>query len=256
MNKIRTIIIDDEPLAREGIRTLLAGEAEFKVVGECENGAQAIEAIEKSRPDLIFLDVQMPEVDGFEILMAIEQERLPLVIFVTAYDRYAVRAFDVHAIDYLLKPIDRKRFKDAAKRVISRMAASRMGEIGKNLAGLLDDVQSRRRDSDRLVIKSGGTIQFLPTEEIDWIGAAGNYLKIHAGSEVHLMRETMAGMENRLAPERFVRIHRSTIVNLKRVKKLEPGFAGDYVVFLSSGQELMLTRRYRPNLEKRFGDFS
>lgn len=254
MNEIRTVIVDDEPPARKRIRAMLADEPEFVIIAECGDGGKAIEVIEESGPDLVFLDVQMPQCDGFDVLRALDPGKYPMVIFVTAYDRYAVKAFDVHAIDYLLKPYDRKRFKEALERARSRIAASRLGEIGRGFSKLLEDVRSfQPYPPPRLVIKSAGSIQFLPVEEIDWIEGAGNYVRVHADAQVHLIRETMSGMEKRLDPERFVRIHRSAIVQLNRIKELQPAFSGEYAVILETGEELKLTRSYRTELEKRLG---
>jgi two-component system LytT family response regulator len=255
MTKFKTVIVDDEPLARERIRTLLDDEEEFEVAAECENGHKAIEAIESLAPDLVFLDVQMPEVDGFDVLMSLDMDELPAVIFVTAYDQYAVRAFDVHALDYLLKPFDRERFRDALSRFRSQAEKpeTHTNALHKDLSDLLDEVRKERRSLNRLLVKSSGRIIFLTTDEVDWVEAAGNYMRIHVGQETFLMRETMAGMEKRLPEDRFVRIHRSSIVNFARIKELQPAFNGEYTVILKTGQELKLSRKYRSGLEKHIG---
>lgn len=254
MEKIRTVIVDDEPLARERVRTLLAREPDFDIVAECPDGANAIEAIESLQPDIVFLDVQMPEVDGFDVLMSVSPEKHPLVIFVTAYDRYAVKAFEVHALDYILKPFDKERFAAALLRARSQLAKYKKGDFRRQFARMIGDLQSKGKSPDRLLIKSGGRILFLQIEEIDWVEAAGNYVRIHAGTKDYLMRETMNVMVNRLSAFRFVRIHRSTVVNLDRIAEMQPIFNGDFVIILHDGQELKLSRNYRAAFEKRLGE--
>jgi two-component system LytT family response regulator len=253
--KIRTLIVDDEPLGRERIRTLLADDPEIEVTGECPDGRQAIAVIERSRPDLVFLDVQMPEMDGFGVLDAIANERMPAIIFVTAYDRYAVQAFEVHALDYLLKSFDRERFQAALQRAKEEIRRSREGLLNERLAGLLEDLQTKQKRLTRLVVKSAGRIVFLRVEEIDWVEAADNYVRVHAGRESHLMRETLQSLESRLNPAKFLRIHRSTLVNLDRIRELRPIFHGDYLVKLNDGTELTLSRNYREKLLEPLGQF-
>ena len=253
--KIRTLIVDDEPLGRERIRTLLGGDAEIEVVGECSDGKQAVAAIEQTGPDLVYLDVQMPEMDGFAVLDAIASERMPAIIFVTAFDRYAVKAFEVHALDYLLKSFDRERFQDALQRAKEQIRHSREGLWNERLTGLLEDLQARQKRLTRLVIKSGGRIVFLRVDEVDWLEAADNYVRIHAGRESHLLRETLQSLEARLDPSKFLRIHRSTLVNLDRIQELQPLFHGDYVVRLLDGTELTLSRNYRDRLAGPLGHF-
>ena len=246
--KIRTLIVDDEPLGRERIRTLLAGDPEIEVIGECPDGRQAITAIEQRSPDLVFLDVQMPEVDGFCVLDAICGGRMPAIVFVTAYDRYAVRAFEVHALDYLLKSFDKERFAAALQRAKEAIRRSREGALNDRLAGLIEDLEAKKDRLTRLVIKSAGRIVFLRVEEIDWIEAADNYVRVHAGKEAHLIRETLQSIETRLDPTSFLRIHRSSLVNLERIRELRPVFHGDYLVRLTDGTELTLSRNYRDKL--------
>jgi two-component system LytT family response regulator len=253
--KIRTLIVDDEPLGRERISALLSGDTEIEVIGECPDGRQAIAAIKERKPDLVFLDVQMPEVDGFGVLDAICGEPMPVIIFVTAYDRYAVQAFEVHALDYLLKSFDRERFAAAVRRAKEEIRHSREGAVNERLAGLLEDLQAKQFRLTRLVIKSGGRIVFLRVEEIDWIEAADNYVRVHAGREAHLMRETLQSLEKRLDPARFLRIHRSWVVNIERIRELQPIFHGDYVVKLVDGTELTLSRNYREKLLEPLGQF-
>ena len=251
--KIRTLIIDDEPLGRERIRALLASDPEIEVIGECAEGRQAITAIEQRNPDLVFLDVQMPEVDGFGVLEAICDERMPVIIFVTAYDRYAVQAFEVHALDYLLKSYDRERFSAAVQRAKVEIQRSQEGLLNERLAGLLENLQTKKDRLTRLVIKSAGRIVFLRVEEIDWIEAADNYVRVHAGKESHLIRETLQSLEKRLDPGKFLRIHRSFLVNLDRIRELRPIFHGDYAVKLADGTELTLSRNYREKLVEPLG---
>ncbi len=253
--KIRTLIVDDEPLGRERIRTLLREDADVDVVGECADGRQAIAAVERLKPDLLFLDVQMPEMDGFAVVDAMAAQRMPAIIFVTAYDRYAVQAFEVHALDYLLKSFDRERFRSAVARAKEEIRRSREGALNDRLAGLLEDLESRKQRATRVVIKSAGRIFFLPVEEIDWVEAADNYVRIHAGAEAHLVRETLQSLEGRLDPAKFLRIHRSTIVNLDRIRELHPLFHGDYAVRLRDGTELTLSRNYREKLGEPLGQF-
>jgi two-component system LytT family response regulator len=249
---IRTIIADDEPLARERIRDLLKRQRDIEVIAECSSGSKTVSAIEQHRPDLLFLDVQMPELDGFGVLESVGPRKVPAIIFVTAYDKYALKAFDAHAVDYLLKPFDEKRFKRALER--AREHIQRPNGFGEHLRELLNDVKSEQKEGDRLVVKSSGRVLFLRTQEIDYIEAAGNYLTLHVGKDTHLLRETMNNMEARLDPRKFMRIHRSSIVNIERIKELQPWFGGEYVVVLRDGQQLTLSRTYRSKLQELLGD--
>ena len=253
--KIRALIVDDEPLGRERIRSLLRADAEVEIAGEAANGRAAVASIKKLKPDLIFLDVQMPEMDGFEVLESLDAEEMPAVIFVTAYDRYAVQAFEVHALDYLLKSFDRERFDAAVARAKSEITQRKEEGLQPRLAALLEELQSRRKFVSRLVIRAAGRIHFLRAEEIDWIEAADNYVRIHAGSDSHLLRETMQSLERRLDPAKFARIHRSTIVNVDRIREMQPLFHGDYAVRLHDGTELTLSRGYREKLQQPLGQF-
>ena len=247
---LNVIIVDDEPLARERLRTLLADEREVKVVAECANGRQAVKAIQEKKPGLVFLDVQMPGLDGFDVVEEIGGARIPAIVFVTAFDQYALKAFEVHALDYLLKPFDRERFRATLSRAREAIRL-RAGGSDAGIASLLTALAERRKYSERLVVKAGGKERLIPVEEVSWFESAGNYVKIHTGGERLLLRETMANLEARLDPDQFARIHRSTIVNLKRVKELEPWFHGDYVVRLHDGQKLTLSRGYRSRLMER-----
>ncbi|MBC7899634.1 MAG: response regulator [Saprospiraceae bacterium] len=243
--KIRTLIVDDEPLARDRVKRFLRDETEISLVGECGNGAEAILAIQNEKPDLVFLDIQMPEKNGFEVIKSFEAETLPTIIFVTAYDQYALQAFDVHAIDYLLKPFNRERLHRAVSRARQDVEHKRLGNLDERLSSLLAGLKSERKYLERLVVKSVGRVFFLKADEIDWIEASGNYVKLHIGRESHMIRETMNGIETKLDPDKFLRIHRSTVVHIDRIKELHPMFSGDYAVILRNGTELALSRNYR-----------
>jgi two-component system, LytTR family, response regulator len=246
---IRAVIVDDEPLARKRIHDLLREDPEVEIIGECGTGSAAMELLEREKPNLLFLDVQMPEIDGFELLEAAEGS-VPAVIFVTAYDKYALRAFDAQAVDYLLKPFNESRFQQALQRAKEKICKATGGQMNAELLSLLKDVQTGRKPAERLVIKSGGRVLFLKATEIDYVEAAGNYLNLYVGKETHLIRETMQSLEARLDPDRFLRIHRSTIVNLERIKELQPWFGGEYVVILRDGRKLTLSRTYRARVQQ------
>jgi two-component system LytT family response regulator len=252
MKPIRTILVDDEPLGRERIRTLLKELADFELLAECTDGREAIEAVHEHEPDLIFLDVQMPELDGFEVIESLApelRESMPSVIFVTAFDQYALRAFEVHALDYLLKPFDGERFAEAIDRARAQIARHREGDAKSTMMEMIQQLRKDRGPLKRFVVKSAGRVVFLRVEEIDWIEAAGNYLKIHVGADTHLLRETMGSLEKRLDPDHFVRIHRSTMVSVDRIRELQPAFHGDFVVILRDGTQLAMSRGYRDKLE-------
>jgi len=252
--RTRVLIADDEPLARERLRTLLHDEPGMEIVGEAADGTTAAESILALNPDIVFLDVQMPGADGFDVIEAVGPERMPFVVFVTAFDRYALRAFDVHALDYLLKPFDRDRFRQAVSRARQQMTRNNgNGEVERRLAAIMEDLRPAKHKTDRFVVKSGGRIFFVRTAEIDWIEAAGNYVKLHVGNDSHLIRETMNAVEGRLSPDAFVRIHRCHIVNIEQVRELQPWFNGEYVVFLKNGTRLTLSRGYRERLQERVG---
>ena len=249
----RVLIADDEPLARERLRSLLAAETWLEVIAESQNGLEAVECILRHRPDLVFLDVQMPGATGFEVIEAVGPERMPLVVFVTAFDKYALRAFDVHALDYLLKPFDRERFEQALTRARQQLDRRSTGDLERRLLELVQDLKGPAHKLERFVIKAGGRVFFVRADEIDWIEAAGNYVKRHVGAESHLFRETLNAIESRLDPDIFFRIHRSHIINIERVKELQPWFNGEYVVFLKNGTRLTLSRGYREKLQERIG---
>ena len=243
--KIKTLIVDDEPLARERVKRFLRDVSDIRIIGECGNGTEAIEAINKHKPDLVFLDIQMPEKNGFEVVKALDSRSLPSIIFVTAYDQYALQAFDVHALDYLLKPFNRERLHRAVSHAREQIEHKNLSNIDERLASLIADIRGEKKYLERLVVKSVGRVFFLKTDEIDWIEAAGNYVKLHTGKESHMIRETMNGIEAKLNPDKFLRIHRSTVVHIDRIKELHPMFSGDYAVILRNGTELALSRNYR-----------
>ena len=251
MKKIRTLVVDDEPLARERLTNLLSAEPDIEVVGQCRDGEEAATAIVDHTPDLVFLDVQMPAMNGFEVIDAVGSERMPLVIFVTAYDQHALKAFQVRALDYLLKPFDRDRFQEALQRARTYIQRDETGDIGRRLLALIKDLRRDQPKTDRLVVKSGGRLFFLRTDEIDWIEAAGNYVRLHVGPVSHLLRETMNAIEGRLDPEKFFRIHRSRIVNMERIQEMQPWLNGEYAVLLRTGTRLTLSRGYREKLQDR-----
>jgi two-component system LytT family response regulator len=240
---IRTCIIDDEPLARERIRTLLSQEPDVEVVGESGDGGEAVDTIRRTRPDLVFLDVQMPVMDGFGVLQTLATDVPPAVVFCTAYDQYALQAFDVHALDYLLKPFNGRRFKKAMDRArLELMKEGASPAMNEKLLSLLETLRNEKKTPERLVLKSSGRVSFLKVDEIDWIEAEGNYVRLHTGNVSHLLRETMKGIEAKLDPERYIRIHRSTIVNTDRIKELQPLFHGEYAVILRDGTRLTASR--------------
>lgn len=255
MEKIRTLIVDDEPIARRGIRQQLRTEADVEIIGECANGREAVAAIKRQTPDLVFLDVQMPLLDGFGVVNAIGAENLPAVVFVTAYDEHAIRAFEVNALDYLLKPIDQDRFQKTLTRVRRQLNGAKTEQLQRKLATLLEHLEESKTEGtqtkylERVVIKESGRVFFLTVGEIDWINAQGNYVQIHTKGAAHLLRETMNGMESKLDPNKFLRLRRSTIVRIERIKELHPLFNGEYVIILKNGTQLTSSRRYRHNLD-------
>lgn len=255
MNKIRTLVVDDEPLARERVLSLLQQEADVEVIGECSDGGQAVSAIQQHSPDLVFLDVQMPVCDGFDVIRSIGADRMPTVVFVTAYDEYALQAFEVHAMDYLLKPFGKDRFQQTLRHAREALERRRAGDLGRRLLALVHGARAEPPPGppqvERLVVKSGGRVFFLRTDDIDWVEAAGNYVRLHLGTESHLFRETMNRMESRLDPRRFARIHRSRIVNTERIKEMQPWFNGDHIVILRNGTRLTLSRGYRDRVQRR-----
>jgi two-component system, LytTR family, response regulator len=249
--KIRALIVDDEPLARLMTRRMLDGHANIELIGECESGEEAVAAIRGLNPDLVFLDVQMPGLDGFAVIESLASERLPQIIFITAYDQYAVRAFDVHALDYLLKPFDRDRFEQALRRAVRQVETEQSGELNERILSMLAEREPRYLE--RFVIKTEGRVFFLKADEIEWIEAEGNYVIFHAGGKGHLFREAISSLEAKLDPRKFQRIGRSAIVNVDSIRELQPWFRGDYKIILHDGTELKLSHRFRDNLNKYLG---
>jgi two-component system LytT family response regulator len=247
---IRALIVDDEPIARRGLRQRLRGETDVEVIGECGDGASAIGAITELAPDLVFLDIQMPEVGGFDVVEAIGVARMPAVVFVTAYDEHALRAFDVHAVDYVLKPIDRNRFRTAVERARRRLEQA-PGQLDRRIAAALGELGRPAPDyAKRLAIRGDGRVMLVEVDEVDRLEAAGNYVEVHSGARHQLVRETMASLEARLDPARFVRVSRSSIVNAARVRELQPLFNGDFAVVLRDGTKVAGSRRYRAAFDR------
>jgi len=250
--KLRVVIVDDEPLGRERVRTFLAEAADIEVIAECNDGAAAVAAIEEQRPDLVFLDVQMPRLTGFEVLEALELDVLPVIIFTTAHDQHALRAFEVSAVDYLLKPFKGPRFQKALQRAREQLRTRNAPEAGRELGALAAHLRAGQGSVPRILVKSPERILFVKPQDIDHIEAAGNYLVLHAGKERHMIRETMAAMETRLAGAGFMRISRSGLVNLGRIRELQPLAAGEYCVILQGGARLNMTCPLR-ELQQRLG---
>lgn len=242
---VRTLIVDDEPLARAHVRQLLAEDHEVDVIGECGNGRDAVAAIQEHAPDLVFLDIQMPELDGFGVVREVGVERMPVVIFITAYDEYALRAFEVHALAYLLKPVDRARFAETLRRAKGMLRRGGAGDLEARLAALLERTGERASSEERLAIKVNGRILFIRIDDIDWIEAVDNHVRLHVGPRSHLVRGTLSGLEHRLPSSRFLRTHRSQIVNVARIAEVQPWFGGDYVIILTDGTRLTSGRSYR-----------
>ena len=246
---VRVLIVDDEAVARRRIRRLLAAEPDVTVVGECADGASALKAISSDKPHIAFLDVQMPELDGFEVVQSVPSTELPGVVFVTAFDQYALRAFDVQAIDYLLKPFTRERFRTALSRARERLAGRSHDEI----AALIDYLRATRRYPTRVAVRAAGRFMVIDWRDVDWVEAADNYVKLHVGTNEFLLRDTLAAIEKRLDPERFARIHRSTIVQLDRIAELHPASHGDVDVVLRGGARLVMSRTWRQRVQRLFG---
>ena len=273
-SRMRVLVVDDEPLARRGIRARLERSGGYTVVAECASGREAVAAIREHAPSVVFLDVQMPGIDGFGVVDEIGADRMPVTIFVTAYDAHALRAFEAHAFDYLLKPIDDDRFTKTVERAKQRVVEREESEVARRLAALMQDIrpalaaaesgQARRAESSdpqaapalptRIAIRDRDRVLFVDVADIDWIGADGDYVRIHTAGKSHLVRDTMLAMEARLDPNAFVRIHRSTIVNVSRIKELRPYTSREYAVILRDGTRLRLSRRFRNRLRVHFGD--
>lgn len=254
--KIRVLIVDDEPMSRRRIRRFLSTEPDAEIIGEASSAHQAVRLIRAHDPEVVFLDIQMPKQDAFDVISEIGPERMPLVIFVTAYDEHAVRAFEVHALDYVLKPFDGERLLEAFRRARTRLEMEAATDQRRDIASLLRSIGASGSGrpmgaagrEGRMMIKSHGRVHFISASEIDWVEAAGNYIRLHIGSSSHLVRESLVRLEERLDSARFVRIHRSALVNLDRVKEMRHWSSGEYLVVLTDGTELKLSRRYRDSL--------
>lgn len=264
---INVLIVDDEPLARRRIARLLRTEPDVDIAGEAGSGREAVAKLKENDIDVVFLDVQMPDLDGFDVVAEVSAEKMPTVIFVTAYNEYALKAFEVHAIDYLLKPVEAERFKRAFDRVRDHIGRKGEAQSGRRLKALLSQLLSEERMADvvpgepiaphpsryvdRIMVKTDGRVLFVKVNDVDWFEAAGNYIRLHVQRQTFMIRETMNALESSLNPSQFARIHRATIVNLDRIRELQPWFAGDYVVLLHDGSQLKLTRTYRDQLQAR-----
>jgi two-component system LytT family response regulator len=247
---LRVLIADDEPLARDCVRLALQGDPSIEIAGECADGAEARSLIEDLRPDLVFLDVQMPGADGFSVIEDLSAERMPGVIFVTAYDRYAVRAFELYAVDYLLKPFENERLLAAVGRARARLAERRDGETSRRLAALLRELSDRTPEAPirRFAVRSEERVHFVPADEVDWIEADGNYVVLHAGKERHRVRLSLRNLVDRLDPQAFAQVHRSAIVNLRAIRELQVWFGGDYIAMLRNGEEVRVSRTHAQRL--------
>jgi two-component system, LytTR family, response regulator len=256
-DRVRTLVVDDEPLARRRLCRLLRADPSVKVVGECGDGAAAVEAVERLAPDLMLLDVQMPGVDGFGVLEALPRDRWPVVVFVTAYDQHAVRAFEVHALDYLLKPVEPARFAEAVGRAVEHVRLRRAGRPGQSekVAALVEGRPAAVAPYGKyLLVRDGGRLVPVRVAEIDWAEAAGKHVRLHVGGKAHVVREGLARLAARLDPSQFPRIHRSALVNLRCIQEIEPAFHGDCTVLLHDGTRLTLSRTYRAAFHRLFGE--
>jgi len=250
---IRALIADDEALARKFIRQMLRDDHDVEIVGECSNGKETVAMIRKQKPDIVFLDVQMPEMDGFAVLESIGIEQLPEIIFATAYEQYAIRAFELHALDYLLKPFDQARFKGAIKYAKERFCSERQNEGRMQISALLESIKNKPQYLERIMIKAGGRITFLSTDEINWVEADDKYVHLHTGKISPMVRQTLSAMGTQLDPKKFRRIHRSAIVNVTRIKELQPLFSGEHSILLDDGTKLTLSRNYKDKLFELLG---
>jgi len=254
---MRTIIADDEHLARRKLRLLLGIEPGVQVIAECQDGQQTLDAVKTHKPDLLLIDVRMPDLDGFQVLGKIAPGEMPVVVFTTAYDQFAIRAFEAHALDYLLKPFDGERLHHAIERARAELLKSHNRDLTSRILDLLaknaePKIESRQAD-ERMVIRAGGKVVFLDVKEIDWIEAAANYVKLNVGKDSYLLREGIGSISERLDPDRFVRLHRSVIVNVRKIKELQPCESGEYIAILKNGKELSCSRGYRTQLQRLIG---
>jgi two-component system, LytTR family, response regulator len=247
---MRVIIADDEPLARDKLRLMLRSEPDVQVIAECQDGAETLRALDAHKPDLLMLDVKMPEMDGFEVLSRSEQPEMPMVIFTTAYDQHAVKAFEAHALDYLLKPFDQERLHQAVDRARNELLKAKDREATQRILHYLSESGKQFSTNRRLIVKAGGRVVFLSFDEIDWLEAAANYVRIYVGKEAYLLRRGIGEIAERLDSAQFIRIHRSAIVNVHKIKELQPVNSGEYIVVLKNGKELSCSRGYRSGLQE------
>jgi two-component system, LytTR family, response regulator len=248
--ELRILLVDDEPLVREGVRDFLQDEPGVVISGECSTGLEALSFLTDNEVDVLFLDIQMPELDGLGVASELLREDGPAIVFVTAFSEHAIRAFELNAVDYLLKPFDQERLLRAVERARGRLGRSDHAELTRRLSSVLGELERGRGYAERIVVKDDGRIRLVPTADVDWIEAADNYVRLHVGSKRHLLRETIRNIEARLDPRQFVRIHRSTMVNLARIQELQPTFNGEYTVILDSGARLTMSRTYRDAVRK------
>jgi two-component system LytT family response regulator len=252
-SSIKVLIVDDEPLARRRIRTLLANHADVEIVAECANGWEAVAAIERNAPDLMFLDVQMPEMDGLSVIESCANKPLPLVIFVTAYNNYGLAAFDFHAVDYLLKPFDQGRFEKAFEKAHARLSLDKKLDLPNKLTEIINQISLKNNYRKHIAIRQDGRVFLVKTEEIEWIEAERNYVRLYVGHESYLRREAIGNVEGQLDPNGFRRVHRSAIVNINFIRELRSVSGGDYQIILRNGKELVLSRTYQKNLPEFLG---
>ena len=253
--KLRALIVDDEPLAREWVRSAIAEDRELEVIGECGNGFEAAEAIRRLKPELVFLDVQMPGLDGFGVLEALSPDEIPAIVFITAFDQYAVRAFEAQAVDYLMKPFSRERLEEAVRRVREILKGRSLEDFRESIGKIIEKIRRDRTYPEWVLLKADGKNVFVKVRDIDWIESSRNNVRIHVGQAIYLLHETTSAIAQRLDPRKFLRIHRSSIVNIERIKELHPWFNGDYAVILRDGTQLTLSASYRDRLRefRRFG---
>jgi two-component system LytT family response regulator len=248
MSKLRLLIVDDEPLIRKGIRNAAATLPDLEIVGECCSGAEAVQAIQSSHPNLVLLDVQMPDFSGTDVVREVGTSKMPAVIFITAYDEYAVQAFELNAVDYLLKPFDEQRFRRSIERARERVSSENHSGLAERLAALLDE--TRKQWAEKLVVRNGERYEFVPTGTIDWIESANNYVELYCGAKRHLLGETLTSLEGRLDPSKFMRIHRCRIVNTSRIIAVHPLMSGAYEMELSNGSRLTTGRQYKDAVQR------
>ncbi|MBI3650776.1 MAG: response regulator transcription factor [Acidobacteria bacterium] len=244
MTKIRVVIVDDESPARRKIQRFLSSETDFEVVAQASTGIEAVNIIRQEKPDVLFLDVQMPGLNGFEVVEALDFQPLPQIVFTTAFDQFALRAFEIHALDYLLKPFEQARFESVLEHAKQRLQQSKSDELTEKMNRLLEELRGRSTYAERLLVNSGNRAILLPVSQIDWVEAAKNYVKLHVGKEDYLMRGTIEGLYQKLNPSQFLRVNRSHIVNLESIKELQPWFHGEYKIILKGGKEISWSRRF------------